>query len=243
MTTQRTSAALEAARALIAARFAECTAALLAGSVVRGDATATSDLDIVIICDHPEAPFRESLYYDRWPVELFVHTHDSLRRFFAADAERRRPSLPMMVAESELLAGDAALVAQIKAEAEALLNAGPAPLSADEIIRLRYAITDLLGDFEGVTDATEQFFIAAELAHQTVDFILSFNRQWIGRGKWTARALHAYNPALADRLTHALHALLDTGNKQPLIDFVEIALAPAGGRLFAGYRLSAPPAE
>ena len=55
--------ALQAAEELLGARFPGCHAAFLAGSVVRGDATPTSDLDIVVVTDHPEAPFRESLYF------------------------------------------------------------------------------------------------------------------------------------------------------------------------------------
>lgn len=49
-----------AAKTFVTTHFSHCRAALLAGSVVCGEATATSDLDIVIFDDTLVSPFRES---------------------------------------------------------------------------------------------------------------------------------------------------------------------------------------
>lgn len=229
------SAPADSARRLVEARFPECQAAFLAGSVVRGDATPTSDLDIVVITDRPDAPFRESLYFEGWPVEIFVHTPDSARRYFASDAARRMPSLPVMVAEGELLRSAGDVAQTLRAAAERLLDAGPEPFTPEMIESHRYFITDLLDDLEGAVDGAERFFIAAELASRTIDLWLGVHGQWTGRGKWALRALRRHDAVQADRLEAAL-AQLERGERQPLIGFVEAVLAPVGGRLFAGYR-------
>lgn len=52
---------IEAARLFIDKYFTNCNAAVLAGSVVRGQATATSDLDIVVFDEQIESSFRESV--------------------------------------------------------------------------------------------------------------------------------------------------------------------------------------
>lgn len=228
--------AMDAAQRFVADRFSDCRAAFLAGSVVRGDATATSDLDIVVVIDHPEAPFRESLFFEGWPVEIFVHTPESVLRYFNSDAERRMPTLPVMVVESAVLVSQDGTAETLRDRAQALLDAGPAPLTEQALTNQRYFVTDLLDDFEGSTDHAESFFIAAELAIRTIDLWLGLNGQWTGRGKWVMRALRRYDPVQADRLAVALQALDITGDKQPLIDFVEGVLAPAGGRLFAGFK-------
>lgn len=44
----------------------------LAGSVIRGEQTATSDLDIVVVFDELPNVYRESLGWDEWAVEVFV---------------------------------------------------------------------------------------------------------------------------------------------------------------------------
>jgi hypothetical protein len=232
--------AQDAARQLIAARFPDCDAVFLAGSVVRGDATPNSDLDLVILTADPDAPYRESLVFAGWPVELFVHNAESVRAYFRSDAARGMPSLPMMCAEGLLLRDTDGLGAQVKAEAEALLAAGPDPLTAQAIASQRYALTDALDDLEGIAhsgNTDELFFIAAELADKAANFLLAYHRQWQGHGKWTLRALRRYDPALADRLVRAVRAAYRQEDIHELVAFVELALAPVGGRLFAGYRL------
>jgi len=48
---------IDAARAFVEYSFPACDAAFVAGSAVRGEATTTSDLDIVIVTRDVKAPF------------------------------------------------------------------------------------------------------------------------------------------------------------------------------------------
>jgi predicted nucleotidyltransferase len=47
-----------AAKTFVRTHFSNCQAALLAGSIVRGEATATSDLDIIIFDDTLVSSYR-----------------------------------------------------------------------------------------------------------------------------------------------------------------------------------------
>src|SRR5947209_13872563 len=94
---------IDAARTLVDDRFPECMAAIVGGSIIRGEGNSTSDLDIAIFTDRAEAPYRESLVASGWPVELFVHTIESYPRYFKRDVERGRPSLVMMCYEGVIL--------------------------------------------------------------------------------------------------------------------------------------------
>ena len=230
-----------AAAALIEARYPECDAAFMAGSIVRGEGTATSDIDLVVITTRPEAPFRESLVFERWPVEAFVHSEESARRYFQMDAKDRRPMLPMMCAEGLILRDRDGAASRIKAEAQALLDAGPAPLTPEERDNYRYALTDQLDDLEGCDRPDELLYIAPELAALAAEFLLAFNGRWVSRGKWIPRSLGRYDPVLAARLTAALEAVYRTGERDQLVAFVDAVLAPAGGRLFAGYHRAGQP--
>ncbi len=227
--------ALDAARVIVAARYDGCDVALLAGSVVRGQATATSDLDIVVVDARLAAPYRESFVAHGWPVEAFVNTLESYRRFFASDAERRTPSLPAMCAEGIVLCDRDGLAERIKAEARDWLARGPAPLSAREIRDARYALTDRLDDFIGATRRDEGMFAAHELAALAAEFVLAAHHAWSGRGKWLIRALRRFDSETAERLAKALEEYYRGERKDELIAFVDDALAPVGGRLFAGY--------
>ena len=80
--------ALTAAEKFINSQFPDCLVAFLAGSVVRGEATETSDLDIVVVTDKIDNAYRESFYQFGWPIEAFVNTKESYRDFFNQDKER-----------------------------------------------------------------------------------------------------------------------------------------------------------
>jgi hypothetical protein len=232
--------ALAAADAFVAERFPVCVVALLAGSVVRGEATPTSDLDIVIvttIAATPDAPYRESFVAFGWRIEAFVHTAESYPHFFASDTARRRPSLPRMCAEGVVLRDAGGLAQRIKDEARHLLERGPVPLTTAELDAYRYRVTDLLDDLEGSTRLAETIFIANELAVAASELILLHHGQWIGLGKWVHRAMARFDPARAERLSAALLALYRDESVDALGHFAEEALAAVGGRLFAGYSL------
>lgn len=226
--------AVEAAKRFVADVFPACQVALLGGSVVRGEATERSDLDIFILDDALVSNYRENFVYAGWMIEAFVHTRASYRHFFAENCERARPSLPRICAEGVILRDDGT-AALIQREAEELLARGPVPWSPQDIDRARYGITDALDDLIGATDPAEGLFAANLLAERVHEFVLRANGRWVGSGKWVARALRQYDPRLCDRLVNALHAFYREGDKALLARLVDEVLKPYGGTLFEGY--------
>lgn len=79
---------IEAAHQFVNEHFPNCKGALLAGSVVRGEATEKSDLDIVIFDKNLRTSYRESLIEYGWHIEVFVHTLTSYKQFFKMDYEK-----------------------------------------------------------------------------------------------------------------------------------------------------------
>ena len=229
----------QVARTLVERDFAECLAAFLAGSVVRGDATPTSDLDILIIVSSDQPSYRESLRALDWPVEFFVQTLETHYDFRQSEIARRRPSTAMIVCEGLILQDRHGLALQLKREACALLAQGPPPLSQEEIIQARYNLTDALDDFWGAQDEAEALFSANWLAVAATDLILVHHCQWRGMGKWLPRALRRFDPDLANQLVAALQAFYREGDREPLTAYVDQSLNLVGGRLWEGFRLSA----
>ena len=227
--------AIEAAKAFLDKHFPECSTAFLAGSVLRGEATTTSDLDIFIITSREGTPYRESFYEFGWPIEAFVHSSTSYQEFFLSNIKRRRPSLPTMCVEGIILRDSNHLAQSITDEARLHLERGPEPLSPREIIDFRYRVTDLLDDFVGSEKLGESYFVANNLAVEATNLILCYHRQWIGYGKWVLRALNKFDPKLVQQLTTALENFYQRGEKEGLINFANQALDLVGGRLFAGY--------
>ncbi|OZM56842.1 nucleotidyltransferase [Lottiidibacillus patelloidae] len=232
---QRLSA-LEAAKKFIEEYFPTCDAALLAGSVVRGEATATSDLDIVIFNESLPNCYRESMVVFDWPIEVFVHNLTTYKQYIESDKKRARPSLPRMVTEGIVMKDNGRLI-EIKKEAKALLAKGPDKWSAQTIQMKLYFITDTLDDFLGATDRAEEIFIANALAEHIHEFVLRTNNQWVGSSKWVIRALKQYDEAFTASFIDAFDSFYKTGEKSKVEILVDAVLAPYGGRLFAGFSI------
>ncbi|WP_153462045.1 nucleotidyltransferase domain-containing protein [Sediminibacillus terrae] len=229
--------AVTAAKNFIGKYFTHCEGALLAGSVVRGEATSASDLDIVIFDSRYSGSFRESFMEFGWPIEAFVHNFHTYKAFFQQDIERARPSLPRMVTEGIILKDSCSLVGSIKKEAAELLAAGPNPWTEEDLERKRYFLTDALDDFIGSTLREEDLLIANTLAQLTSEFYLRVNGQWVGASKWTVRALRQYDPAFTECFIMAFETFYRDNRKEKVIELVDRVMEPYGGRLFAGFSI------
>jgi predicted nucleotidyltransferase len=226
--------AFEAAQKFVEERFPDCDAALLAGSVTRGEATVTSDLDIVIFDKEIPSAYRESIIAYGWPIEVFVHNLQSYKLFFESDVKRARPSLPRMVAEGIVIKKND-ILPELIGEAKRIIELGPEVWTKKEIEFKRYFITDTLDDFIGSNNEGEELFIAGTLAEQLQEFVLRTNNRWVGKSKWVVRELNQYDPVFSEKFVEAFSQYYRTGNKKLVVEIAELILEPFGGRLFDGF--------
>jgi hypothetical protein len=228
--------ALDAAKQFILEYFPNCHAAVLAGSVVRGEGTHTSDLDIVIFEKERKESYRESLVVYDWPIEIFVHGLTSYQFFFKDDCKRGTPSMPRMVSEG-IVIKDEGVMERLKIEADKLLAEGPELWSSKEMETKRYFVTDTLDDFIGCDKREETIFAANILAGQLSEFYLRTRGQWTGSSKWTVRALKNYDPEFAATFVKAFEEFYRKDDKTAVIRLVDAVLKPYGGRYFQGFLL------
>jgi hypothetical protein len=230
------ASAIEAAKLFILEHFPTCQAAMLGGSVVRGEETSTSDLDIVVIDEEIPSEYRESLIAHGWPIEVFVHNQETIRLYFQSDYARARPSLPRMVSEGIPLV-DHPTIHTLKKEADIILRDGPPSWSAQTIHMKRYFLTDALEDFIGSTNRGESIFIANSLGESLHEFVLRTNDHWIGSSKWIVRALKEYDQQFAKKYVNAFEKFYRKDDKKDVVRLVDSVLQTHGGRLFEGFSI------
>jgi predicted nucleotidyltransferase len=233
--------AVAVARALVVDRYPNAEQAWLGGSVVTGCATETSDLDITVL-DESASAHRESIRYQDWPVELFVHTTSSIRFFVDQDLAQRKPTMARLVAEGiPLIAGEGGDA--IRHHCERVLATGPGPLTPDEADVARYALSDLIDDLRGGTTGAVGTAIAVETWRRSADLILGGHGHWAGGGKWLMRELIHLDEHLGTTWTTTLDGALRSallGDARPLHTVAEAALSLLGGRLWEGFSQAAP---
>ncbi|WP_378730542.1 hypothetical protein [Nocardia brasiliensis] len=211
-----------------------------------GMATAASDLDITVLLAGPPAPYRESLHYQDWPVELFVQTDQSLHHFFAAERKRGRPNTLRLIGAATVLVDNDGSGIRLHDWCARQLAAGPEALTDEKIRTARYGITDLLGDLTATDEPDERLMIASMLWHSTIELLLSGHRHWTGRGKWLHRELAAFDHETGTNYTQTLAESMRSvaaGSTEPMVAAVTHILDLFGGPLFDGFRLRGPDAD
>ena len=234
------TAALGAANALLASRYPGADCAFVAGSIMRGEGTKLSDIDLVVIFEHVETAWRESLVFEGFPVETFVHDPETLGWFIAQDVDRGAPIMPNMVAEGRLIGPRIATGTSLQIEARQILAKGPSPLVGERLATLRYQITDRLDDLDGERPPQELQAIGAALYQPLADLILLGRGHWTGAGKWIPRLLQRLDPELATQFNVAFESLFGDADGALLIGLAGAELARHGGRLFEGDHRKAP---
>jgi hypothetical protein len=233
---------LDAAHAIWSQRYSSADVVLAAGSIVRGEATAYSDLDLVVIYANLPCAYRESFTFRGLPVEAFVHDPETLE-YFSVEMDRASgiPALPQMVMEGQEVPNPTDLSRRLKARAAALINAGPPALDPETERRRRYMVSDLLDDVREWRSTEELMASGARLFEELADYHLRSRGHWSARGKAIPPALQRTDPALSARYCRAFESLFHDGDVGQVIQLTEELLKAHGGVLFDGYRSDAPP--
>ena len=235
-------AAVSAARVIRDQYYPEATVVFAAGSLIRGEGTPYSDIDLVVIYPQLTCAYRESFRFDNFPVEAFVHDPETLNYFFLeVDRPSGVPSLPQMVAEGIELPQTSKTSRSLKELAASVIAMGPPILSMIEEQNLRYKITDLIDDIRAPRTRNELTAVGAELFQELANYYLRTNGLWSARGKAIPRVLNRVSDVLCINYCQAFDRLFQDGEPGAVVQLADELLRPGGGFLFETYRLNAPP--
>lgn len=235
MSTARISP-VEAAREIWRERYGESRVLFLGGSVMRGEATPASDLDIVVVYERLPNAYREAFMYAGWPVEAFVHDAGTLKEFFESDRQRGVPALLSMVWEGVEVPEASEFSKGWKRRARELLEAGPPPWDEEELTLRRYRLTDWVDDMRFPRSGAELIATGAWLYQDAAEFYFRTRGLWSAHSKTIPRRLREADAAFAERFLRAFDALFAEQRPDPAVALVAELLEPFGGFLFEGFR-------
>jgi predicted nucleotidyltransferase len=233
----------EAARAIWRERYAEARVVFLAGSVLRGEATPTSDLDLVVVYERLARARREAFSHAGWPVEVFVNDPETLNHYFDSDRRRGIPSMMRMVIEGVEIPSASEFSAGLKRLAARVYEAGPPRWDEGELRHMRFRLTDWVDDIRHPRSAEELVATGAYLYQDLADFFLRARGLWSAHSKSIPRRLREVDAAFAESFRLAFESLFAAKQSGPAVALVEQTLEPFGGLLFDGYARDAAPED
>jgi hypothetical protein len=222
-------------------RYRDASVIFLAGSLVRGESTPFSDLDLVVIFDKLPAAYRESFYFQGFPIEAFVHDPETLNYFlYEIDRPSGIPSLAQMILEGIEIPKPNDLSRSLKQLATSVMQLRPPELSEEDVRKLRYDITNLVDDIRQPRSQDELVASGAELYEALANYYLRTNKLWSAKGKSIPRILRQADADLCLRYAASFDELFAHGHPENVVALVEEILRPHGGFLFDRHRLDAP---
>ena len=170
---------------------------VVAGSIVRGEAGPTSDLDICVV--HAE-PWRQRAQhrFAGVPTEIFVGPPGQVRRYFASEHADGHPSTANMYATGEVLPGADPIIDELVREARDWL-ARPLVQTDEQLTNRRYEVVDSIDDARDVVhdDPAAARLLLAHAVERTIAYAFWSRRQFQPRRKARVAALAAIDPEAA----------------------------------------------
>src|SRR6185369_15479111 len=102
-----------------------CLAALLFGSVARGEETKSSDLDIIIVADEDIEPYRKTYRENGWLIEAFIGSRKYNEEKIRRPNKNYVPSLLTSYSEAVILRDHQGFAQNLKENAKSILEQGP----------------------------------------------------------------------------------------------------------------------
>ncbi len=232
--------AVAAAREIHLKKYAGAKVIFLAGSITRGEETKTSDLDLVVIFEKLPNAFRESFYFNDFPIEAFVHDAETLNYFLQKESKNAFPSMMQMILEGIEIPAPCELSRNLKKNAAELKEQKPPKLTVEEIEQFRYMITDFIDDIRYPRSKFELTASGTALYSLLSDFYFRSNDLWLAKKKSIPRELKKSDAAFQEQFCLAFEDLFVNGKSEKVIELAKEILHPHGGFLFDGYRNDAP---
>ncbi|MGH6956633.1 MAG: hypothetical protein ACREEW_08230 [Caulobacteraceae bacterium] len=229
------------AERVLCERYPRARCGFAAGSLIRGDGTEGSDLDLIVLFATLPNASRRSFKFDGTAIEAFIHDPETLAWALKEDRRVGRPAMINMIAECRLVGPELEEGRRWRTRAKALLRTGPGPLSDERRDQLRYHVGDRIEDLRDPRTSAETIALGVSLFDPLAELALRSRGAWSANGKWIPKRLAALDPDLADAFSSAFEALFARHDPTAVIALAEAVSAPVGGLLFEGYESAWPP--
>jgi hypothetical protein len=223
-------------------RYPDADVIFLSGSLLRGEGTPYSDLDLIVIFERLPHAWRESFNFQGYPVEAFVHDPETFNYFiFEFGIPSGQSAMAHMVAEGVEVPGPTEISQSLKRITTDLIAAGPPELSDEDERKLRYTITNLIDDIRQPRSKEELVASGAELYSALANYYFRTNGLWSAVNKSIPRRFSKANPELYSLFREGFDQLFAGGKSDKVIALAEEILKRHGGFLFDGYKHEASP--
>ncbi|GMQ86286.1 MAG: hypothetical protein BMS9Abin07_1859 [Acidimicrobiia bacterium] len=196
----------------------------LAGSVIRGEPDARSDLDLYVIIGG-ELRHRVQRIFAGVPTEMFFNNEQRARGYFEQDKLQGRAPAVALMAFGHIIYDPDGVFARLRADALDVMERGPTVPEETLTVR-RYGAVDRMDNALDVVDRdpTMARILATEAVSQAIAVWFVERGGWIPRGKDRLQALRTIDPEAAI----AVERFIDSGSVSEAEEAIAVLLGVGG---------------
>lgn len=228
---------LYTARELLNSRYKNALGLFIGGSVVRGEASDYSDLDVIVILPKITSPFRESFFFKEWTVEAYAFDLEHLEEYF----QKTAPVLGVAEIHQMVLEGIAMgqpdVLELVKSKAQFYYEQGPQPLDGAELTFKRYQLRAFADDLRDPRDRTEILSSGSLLYQGWADYHLRAQRNWSAHGKTLQKLLKKADLEFYNLYQSAFDELFSHSKPESLVALLDLSLKVVPNDELNDYRI------
>lgn len=222
-------------------RYADAIFCVAAGSIIQGEGTIGSDLDLIVLYEKLDHGYREAFFFEGLPVEVFVHDPETLQAFIDSDHKSAHSAMFHMLATGVVLPEECEISGKLRRYGQMKLDAGAPPMTAEREASLRYVISDRIDDLKGERPLYEQRALLYSIYENMAELLLRKKGQFLAMSKRIPRQMKDADPAFMQTLDKVMVAgHQETGVTAAEIQILEDLLTQLGGYNFDNYYRAAP---
>lgn len=214
---ERYDRALREAVRFIFTRFDDVLGIVVSGTILRGTASPTSDLDISVI--HAQ-PWRQRLQrlFEGVPAEIFVNPPSKILKYFQDERHAGRPVTAHMWTTGHIVFDKSPKVSELQALAREVLERPPA-YDCEQLTGARYRAAFRYEDATDVvnTHPVTANMILATVVYDMIRYHFMARSRYLPRDKDLLRALDDLDPDLS-RLTRAFYGAVELDERLALAE-------------------------
>ena len=202
----------------------EVDAILLTGSLIHGEISRHSDVDIYILLK-ADVDYRErgNTIIDDVEIEYFKNPPQQIRNYFVSEAHA--PHTAHMLTQGELVYNKSEVIHELIQEAQVILEQGRPRPTNTEIELFKYGLDDLNKDLKGCIDKQDRLaytILVSELVNKIVDIQYHLDGRFTPKVNWYQRKLKSDYPDLYDLAQRALSTTVKSSSElENLVRFSE----------------------
>ncbi len=195
----------EAIKDFVASHCPDYLFVILAGSAGNSSINVCSDIDLVVVTAsfrYPAAKVIDRI--DEWPIDLLILREDRCSEALVSSRRSAFAYIPNLLAYGTYVAGDQKKSLTLITHARAILEEGPYPPSAREILNYRLRLTNMLNNIKCKTSDEWKYIAIPFLGLLMETYCRILGSGWREGGRHAYREIRENAPELANLVTHVI---------------------------------------